>query len=1190
MRIIFRKTVIFLTAAFGLLVLLYLFICFALPFILNKHDYSGFISETVKKETGLELVIKNYRLKISPSLALTMKAENLAIFYPNRQQILDIENIKTDISLLSLLKKEIKITKIKADKLQFSNKLKTSGKFSIQEYFEDMHTPAVLSYSQKFPTVNIAEYTVKIKDEKTGLHYKITGRDYKMTQDIMKKNILLNTKGEIYTKGKKNIDYKLKLSIPKDIFLSTEKNGIDLSDMSKYSFKASADADLKIYSKNGKYNYTSGKIKITDFSILINGAYTPKSSADITLNQSLAYLDAKIYTAKNENADINAKIKLTNPQNIELHCKTDRINIANLKTLLVPVLDIMKVKNNLSDFKAGGFISANFNLKTDMKKVKSNGKLSIKQGSLKHKQIPLNINGINAEIDFSNNSIKIIKSNLLVNNQPVTADGTINTKAEGNIKVSAKNLDLNHILNAFPELKPDKNILITSGKLYFDVFLNGKLSNPQPRIKADISDFSAQLKDITFSTDSISLNTDVKKQTYNGNLKINKLSAKNGLTSLHSDLISAVFDEDRLKIADTTVYAGTAPLNVSGEIKNYKISPVLNFQARGTVDPKLLKSLINRKEFIKTGGAIPVSISLKSKNNTSFISVKALSDKKNYIKPEAFSLKNTSRCITSLDAEIENKKIFLRNLSLYSAGGNADIDTNIAKLPEILNINGIIENNEFKNLRVLISPKTELQFESLPASSIKTDGLLVLNGNTEKPEISGTINFYDLNIPDYNIKLSTGNADFNEETFSTTINGLNIKNMTFDTKISADSDFLNTKKIKNLKIYANLLDMDELAALSNIMPRNNYTPGFECGFDIQTGEITFNTFKMNKILASNIHSNITVENNVLKLHDLSADAYGGKIAAKIDYNLPYATVNAKFQGRNLNAQTAGKSLFPVDPQTTGIMSFDADIQTFGFTPEQHKKNLKGSADILVKNAKLGPLGRFEHFLYAQNLLSQRLIYISLNSAKQAIVPRDTGRVNYMKASVNFNNGFIYINPALTSGPQMSMYVKGIINMMTNTANLEILGKISPEVSSSLGLFGQRTIKDFLDEHTNSGKKAEKMLAFFNKELPEADISKIPPLTPRLNRETKNFKVLIDGDINSVKSVKSFTWVNGITRKNSTLNTEIKNSEVQINTKPQPQQEKEALQVKPQKTIEPAGFLDNIPDTFAPTKPKIQVGQ
>ena len=157
MRIIFRKTVIFLTAAFGLLVLLYLFICFALPFILNKHDYSGFIYETVKKETGLELVIKNYRLKISPSLALTMKAENLAIFYPNRQQILDIENIKTDISLLSLLKKEIKITKIKADKLQFSNKLKTSGKFSIQEYFEDMHTPAVLSYSQKFPTVNIAE-------------------------------------------------------------------------------------------------------------------------------------------------------------------------------------------------------------------------------------------------------------------------------------------------------------------------------------------------------------------------------------------------------------------------------------------------------------------------------------------------------------------------------------------------------------------------------------------------------------------------------------------------------------------------------------------------------------------------------------------------------------------------------------------------------------------------------------------------------------------------------------------------------------------------------------------------------------------------------------------------------------------------------------------------------------------------
>lgn len=1202
MRVILKNIFIFLTAASGLLVFLYLLLYLALPFIANKHDYSNIISEKVKKETGLELVLYNCKLKMSPSLALTIKADDIELFYPDKQQILDIEKAKINLSLLHLLKKEIKITALKADKFQFSGKLKTSGKLTLQEYIDKHFTASSdLKYSVKIPSVNIKSYLIKIKDEKTGLHYRITGNDYHMVQDITRKNILVTAAGEIYIRGKKNIDYKLKLCIPADIFSHQEKSSLDLSNLSKYTFKSKIDADVRIFSKDGKYDYSSGKIKISGFSILLNGLYTPPGYANIALDKSLANIDAKMFTAKNESADIKAKVRLTKPENIEIHCKTSRINIENLKTIILPVLDLMKIKNNLEEFNAGGYISADFNLKTDLKKVKSNGKLIIKNGGLKHKKIPLDINGVNAEVDFSNDSIKIVKSDIFVNNQPVKLTGTIDKNAIGDIKITAKNLDINHIMNAFPIIKPDENIIVTSGKMSFDAFLKGKLTKISPVIHASISNLSSEFKDIYFSSDIISLNADVQNNIYKGNAKIKKAHLKKAEApvSVSSDLILINFNEKDLEIVDSKILAGKTPVRIAGNIKNYKKSPRIDINAAGTIDTALLTSFIKNNKDIEAKGALPTVLNIKSRDKTAKITMHALANENNYIKPAGISLADKSTTLTRLNTNIDKELITIKELAMFSADGitKASFDVDTSSMKKIISINGCLSKTDLRNIKISIPQKTALKLST--TGNLRADGNINLNGNIEKPDISGTLNLYDLNIPDYKISLANAAVTFTKDGLKTAINGIKIKNMTINTVITAAPDFLKTKKISNVKINSNLLDMDELLSISDILPQTTYAPGPECPFDIQTGEITLNTYKMGKVFGTNVHSNFSLQNNILNLYDLTADAYSGKIAAKISYNLPYATIDAKVQGRNLNAESAGRSLFPVDPKTTGIMSFDSDVRTYGFSAEQQKKNLTGTTDILIKNATLGPLGRFEHFLYAQNLLSQRLIYVSLNSAKQAITPQDTGRVNYVKTSVKFKNGFMYINPVLTSGPQMSMYVTGHINMMNNIANLEILGKISPEVSSSLGLFGQMTIKDFLDEHTKYGTAAAKLFSFYNKELPQVDISKIPPLTPSLNRETRNFRVIIDGNMDSVKAVKSFTWVNPIgtsdlKKETGTVNSLQEKAPEKIQTQASQtiqnkiEEPKTTVPQNPvsQKQTSVPGFLDSIPDEFTETKPKI----
>ena len=251
-------------------------------------------------------------------------------------------------------------------------------------------------------------------------------------------------------------------------------------------------------------------------------------------------------------------------------------------------------------------------------------------------------------------------------------------------------------------------------------------------------------------------------------------------------------------------------------------------------------------------------------------------------------------------------------------------------------------------------------------------------------------------------------------------------------------------------------------------------------------------------------------------------------------------------------------------------------------------HLKGKADVLVNNAHLGQLGRFEHFLYAQNLLSQRLIYASLNSAKQAISPKDTGFVTYLKGVIRFSSGYAHLNPVLTAGPQMSMYITGYINFLNNYTDLQILGKVSSEVSSSTGLLGSMTIKDFLDEHTKYGSAAAKLFNSCNSEIPEMDLSKIPSLSPDYKYQTKNFRVLIEGDPDNVSSVKSFTWVNPIGTKRKLIEqNNIKSTETKIENNQRQSQENTTAEQNTQprqKTVTAVpssqpGFLDSIPDYF-----------
>ena len=161
---ILKRILIFFCA---LIILGYLGLYLILPYYLNKKDYSKTVTDIIKKETGLVILVHNYKLDISPALNINFKADVIQGFYPDNKQFLNIKKSDITISTLYLLKKEIKLNKARAEELQFSTKLLKNGKTTIQEYIEAnvKQSPSGYIVSKNHPVIYIKSYIIKLKDE-----------------------------------------------------------------------------------------------------------------------------------------------------------------------------------------------------------------------------------------------------------------------------------------------------------------------------------------------------------------------------------------------------------------------------------------------------------------------------------------------------------------------------------------------------------------------------------------------------------------------------------------------------------------------------------------------------------------------------------------------------------------------------------------------------------------------------------------------------------------------------------------------------------------------------------------------------------------------------------------------------------------------------------------------------------------
>lgn len=979
-------------------VILYLTFIFLLPQFIDLNKYSENISQEIQKSTGFKVELKDLKIKTAWNLSAGAIISKTDLKYPNNTKFAQINNLQIRLSLIPLIRHQFQLDKIIIDKIMVNLDLDKSGNFKIKQYINQNSNgklPFNLIYSKKQPNIHIKKYRIALIQEQNNNTYVIKGTNLHISDYTLNKKIKLKTNGNLILNNKKQISYNVDLE--SKIFPKKESKINHpitvLNELIKYNIIADIEAKLNLQKEN-----IEGKLNIDKISFIYEKVQYPQSSLKLAFKGDRANLNASLHTTKNLKANITGYFNTGKKRYIDLHVLSDRMNIKDVlliaKAMSKP-FGITKIKN----FDANGTLKANFDIKSNFKQIESNGYLRIFNAKLTDKINKISLDALNADIDFSRDSVILKQANAKINNQPISISGSINENAIANILVTAKNLPLKGLLITTGHSNLLKRNQIKSGIVNLNASIIGQLDKAIPKINITI--------------DNICINNIHSKS----NINIRKAIAKCNYNK-----------------------------NIQGNIQAVGIKTLLN---SSEADISSINLVLNNNELI-----IPKT--LISYNNI--------------------------------------------KMDLYGK------------------ISQLYKNPVFDTINISIPNQISVPVKGYPNSKATLSGNITLSESTLNPNIKGNVYIPLVRIPSLSTIIKNASIEIDKEIFFN-CQQIQVANSLIKLNAQIDRNISKNIIVKNINFISDNIDLNYLIPLSKNLQKNS-----DSNIIIQNGKSSIQNFRVGKIISNNITSDISLNNNNLHLNNVRGSAYFGKIAGDINYDLKHKKTSINIQGRNLSASPALIALTGRDDDIHGQLDFDSNISIGGYSKSEILHSLKGFTNFIITNGKMGVLGKFEHLLYAQNVISVNLLRANLNAAIKALTAKNTGVYKYMKGKITFSNGWANIVWVKTSGPTMSLYMTGRYYMPDNTANLIILGRISDDVVRILGPIGEFSMNKVLSYMPKLGE----INTFFTNQITTnpnyENTSEIPYLTPQTEFRTKEYKVVIDGDIQRQSSVKSFKWL------------------------------------------------------------------
>lgn len=1178
---IFVKLALWISA---ILFIAYLSVLLLFPKYVNIKGFKDNFEQQFFEQTGLYLNVE--RLVVEPAIrtSLNLDAHHAIVLYPDKKELFKAKDLTIKIRVLPIIFKKVEVEKIIINRPILSMSIDKEGHSSLDKFLNLKYSPKAnggFVVSENLPEILLNRYKVKIFDKMYSEPFIIEGEKLRISKTLSNGN-KIETQGVLSQANKKYIDFSttiesLLTKTPQKLF-----NTNPFRYLKQYEIKAKISSKFKI-EENENTPKITGQADVTDLSFVLNGSLMKNNFINLKFNDDKIAVNADIKASPSDRIKLDGIVTTGKNLVVDMKCVAENINLFNLKSTAETLLNAMNIKNPLHLYSVQGRANLNFKIKSGKNHLASSGFAEIIGASVKGKNIPCKITNINSKINLENDTITIEPTTLLVNGTPVELRGTINSSAKADIVLKGENLSVGKLIDFVPEAKiPD-----TKGIISFSANLKGNLNKPETLVLADLKNFTISDKGkilTKFEGGKVKITGDLN--TPEGTISLTKptILPTDLSDNLKAENLILNIKPNEIEIPNNKMSFGGAAFELQGKINDYqKQNPTYNFDIVGKLNSKALYNVIKKQKgtekfLAATKGNVGINGNIKGSGDDIAIKADLTADKDNYISCLVIKELLNIPSITRLDAYFDGKNLNINDFSLNKNNGKKD---------KILFINGKIENVQkpyLNKVRVVIPNTMTFALAGLKNSEISAKSDLTINGTPEKPSLQGNLEVLNVNIPEYKLHSQTNKIVFASDNIKLCLPKLQIGNSIFNVETAIPSNLKQPFILSNLKLKSSYLDLNEISEIFENVQTNPVYPGVEIPIKAENGFAEIIKFKIGGLQAENITSNISINNNILSMKNIKGTAYGGSVSGKSEYNFLKTLSLSEISGKNAQMSHLFKALTGKDDGTVGLIDYKLKLSSVGTKYSQQLRTSKGYMEYTATKGVMGPLGQFEHFLHAQNLISDSIFKMNAYKLSRAIKPQNTGVFTISKGKTEILNGIAIVKSLTVEGPKMSLYITGKVNLLNDVSDIKIYGRISQEIEDALGTFATRSSQTIL---TSSSETSIGNIFYddYNTSLPKSVIDAIPQLNPNTGMSSRPFVVVIKGSPDNIKSVKSFKWIVDSTNAPSPVLRKVqKNPQTQNTAKPQ--QNNQNQTTTPQKQQTPIyipsqlpSFMDNLPNNL-----------
>ncbi len=1167
----------------AIILLLYFSFIFVLPRAIDINQYKPKIQQLAQEYSKLDVNFENAQIITTPLLAIGIQAEDLSVKLPDGSILTSADKIKTRISLPHLLVLCVKVSCAEIESPVINLEIQNGKQFKIITLIESILNDGDDTIEQKLlqadaqaetqaakmplpirinvPAVKIHNYQAKINDLKTAHSLTLQGENLVLGYNGKKFKVI--TISQLLSDNNTNITANINLDcfIPKATKLDKEDDPQEIIDIPfvnpvliyrDYDPKGNIYIDMKVRERKNTI-LTYGTLNLDNLTLSLSDVKLPPSYIHLQTRGTKANIDTNLVIKEKQGITLQGLINYGKNKFADLKIKSDKIYFNDVIILTRAILDTLRINNDLNLFAGYGYVLADTQFRTNFKTLKSTGSITIKDAGIVNKKYNLNFMNFNSLIDLSNNVLQIKDTGATINGSAIKINGSINEKSVADINLYLEKLPLAPLFKSFAPADLKKSFNITSGDIFADVNLKGELKNAVSNINVGLKDFSMYEKSSNIKITDKLFNGEFTSDLKNITGKISndgfKVTIPQSTSIITCDNTIVNIDKNDITIEPSVLKINnTSTVTLSGAVTNYATNPNFNITTDGKLTANGIKQLGGSiaAPFIDAKGTIPLLANIKGDKKKQTLDITIDADRNNYLTPIHINLIEGKTSTLKSTIDFKGDRIKIHDSGLYLKTQMPDEkhpDKTIAKYNDLVELSGTITGigatPHINLLKIKTNGDLNGSIQGFDNSSFTFGGHLFTYGALPAPRFKGKFEIKNINLPTIYTTVKNVIFDFKGDTLETRITDLNLNDSIIQlnthisllpaaniiiTALNLNSDYIDVDKVMKVPEAAMKLIPQTGSAGISTTANNADIP-----VEMRNGKVDIKRAKTGGIDANNITCNLLMKNNILYVTDIIAHAFEGTVRGNASMNLITTLLRVDVKGSGFNVEKSLLGLANMKDTLTGTAAFDTNVSLQGSSYEEQMKSLNGNVDFTIVDGQLGPFGRLENLILAPNIRESEFFQTSIGGIINDLLSVNTSKFDELKGHITLKNGVAEIEPITSLGEIMCLNIEGNFNILANTADLRIRGRLASTISDMLGPIAMLNPVNMIQTRTGSSIMSIATLGLYTlfcETIPQEEMDAIPHFSEEYSDyNATKFQVIARGDVAKPLSlVKSFKWL------------------------------------------------------------------